>query len=375
MDHPTHYMKLALGLARQGLGQVEPNPAVGCVIVKDGRIIGQGFHERFGGPHAEINALADCRARGGDPTGATLYVTLEPCSHTGKTPPCTEAVLAATIGTVVIAAEDPTEQAGGGIERLKAAGVTVQVGLCAAAAEQLNAPFYKHARTGRPWVIVKWAQSLDGKLAWANPPRDGGWISNEQSRSDVHRLRRKTQAILTGVDTVITDNPRLTVRIPGQAVVRPPLRVVIDSRLRTPWDCRLITVHDAPTVIVTTHQTAQTEFQQVEKLRQAGVDVITVADRDGHCDLDETLAQLGAAGVQQLLVEAGPTLIAECLSRQLADEVRVYTAPLILGKDGAADLSDPLNRAVRFRPLEAVTLTPFGQDSCLSGRFREPGHA
>lgn len=340
----TDHMQTALRLARRGLGSVEPNPAVGCVIVKDGAVIGEGFHGRFGGPHGEVNALTDCRSRGHNPAGAAAYVTLEPCTHTGKTPPCTEAVIAAGITTVFVAAEDPTKLAGGGISRLKEAGIKVYVGLCREEAEQLNAPFYKHARTGLPWVIVKWAQSIDGKLAWKNPPIEGNWISNEKSRANVHRLRKKVQAILTGIDTVITDNPKLTVRIDGETIDRPPLRVVLDSKLRMPWDCHLITIPEAPTLIITTVQTAQTEFQQVEKLKAAGVDVLAVPPKDEHCDLNAVLAELGRRGIQQLLIEAGPTLISRFLAENLADELAIYIAPLIMGQNGTADLPHHLTQ-------------------------------
>ena len=289
-----HYMQAALTLAEKGLGTVEPNPAVGCVVVKDGQIIGYGFHRQFGGPHAEVEALADCRAKGHDPAQATLYVTLEPCCHTGKTGPCSKALIAAGIQTVYVAAQDPTEKvAGKGIAELKNAGLTVYVGLLQKQAEQLNAPFFKHARTGRPWVILKWAQSIDGKLAWKNPPADNPWISNEKSRQDVQRLRRRVQGILAGIDTVIADNPKLTVRIEGQPISRPPLRIVLDSKLRMPWDCRLITVPDAPTLIVTTHPAAQTEFQQVKKFNDAGIEVLAVGETDHRCDLPETLTMLG----------------------------------------------------------------------------------
>lgn len=360
-------MQAALRLARKGLGRVEPNPAVGCVIVKDAVVIGQGFHERFGGGHAEVNALADCRANGHNPAGATMYVTLEPCSHTGKTPPCSRAVIEAGIKKVFVASEDPTKLAGGGIGQLKEAGVDVHVGLCRDEAEQLNAPFYKYARTGLPWVIVKWAQSIDGKLAWKNPPIDDSWISNEKSRTNVHRLRKKVQAILTGIDTVITDNPKLTVRIKGKTVDRPPLRVVLDSRLRMPWDCNLITIPDAPTLIITTVQTAQTEFQQVEKLKDAGVGVLAVQPEDEHCDLRAVLVELGKRDVQQLLIEAGPTLISRFLAQQLADELQIYIAPMILGSNGAADLPAILSPIVPHQKLKNVRIETFDNDICISG--------
>ena len=360
-------MQMALALAARGLGEVEPNPAVGCVIAKDSDIIGQGFHQRFGGPHAEIDALADCKTTGHDPAGATAYVTLEPCNHAGKTPPCSQALIDAGIAKVVIAAEDPTDLAGGGIEQLKQAGIAVDIGLCRDEAEKLNAPFYKHARTGLPWVVVKWAQSIDGKLAWTNPPAEGNWISNEQSRADVHRLRKRVQAILTGIDTVMADNPKLTVRIEGQPIDRPPVRVVVDSKLRMPWDCHLITVPEAPTVVVTTAQTAQTEFAQVEKLISAGVEVLPVPMAGDHCDLSETLTLLGARGIQQVLVEAGPTLITSFLQQHLVDEVRIYIAPLVLGPNGKADITTAMKTLNDALKLTTVKINTFGTDVCVTG--------
>ncbi|MBL7214587.1 MAG: bifunctional diaminohydroxyphosphoribosylaminopyrimidine deaminase/5-amino-6-(5-phosphoribosylamino)uracil reductase RibD [Phycisphaerae bacterium] len=367
MQADIDYMQLALELARRGLGNVEPNPAVGCVIVKNGEIIGQGLHEKFGGPHAEINALSDCQKNGQNPAGATMYVTLEPCSHTRKTPPCTQAVIKAGIKKVIIASKDPTKLASGGIQQLKEAGVKVETGLCREQAEQLNAPFYKHARTGLPWVIVKWAQSIDGKLAWRNPPKTGHWISNEKSRADVHRLRKKVQGILTGIDTVIADNPKLTVRIEGQPIDRPPLRIVLDSKLRMPWDCRLITVPDAPTLIVTTIQTAQAEFQLVEKFKDAGVEVFAVPPKNEHCDLKAVLTELGKRGIQQLLIEAGPRLISQFLAQNLVNEVRIYIAPIILGQNGTADISAPMSAIVSHQKLKNIQIKTFDNDICISG--------
>ena len=364
------FMRRALELAAKGLGEVEPNPAVGCVIVKGGQAVGEGWHTQFGGPHAEIEALADCRKKGHDPAGATLYVTLEPCCHTGKTGPCSKAIIAAGVHTVYAAAEDPTDKVGGkGIAELKAAGITVHVGLCRDDAEQLNAPFYKHTRTGQPWVILKWAQSIDGKLTWKNPPVNGPWISNEQSRQDVHRLRKKVQAILTGISTVLADNPKLTVRINGHTVERPPLRVVLDSHLKLPWDCRLITVPEAPTLIVTTRHSVQVEFEQVEKFNAAGVEVLGVRETDHRCDLPETLGTLGQRGIQQLLVEAGPTLLAEFLRQKLADEVRIYIAPLLLGPNGQADISEQLAGLMSAQRLSHIRLFTFDTDACFSARI------
>ena len=346
-------MQLALELAGQGVGRVEPNPAVGCVIAKDGSIIGRGFHAQFGGLHAEVNALADCANNGHNPSGATLFVTLEPCSHTGKTPPCTRAVIDADIARVVIASADPTELAGGGIDTLRRAGVEVELGLCGEAAEKLNAPFYKHSRSGFPWVVVKWAQSIDGKLAWKNPPAAGNWISNAQSRSQVHWLRKRMGAILTGVDTVIADNPKLTVRIDGETIDRPPVPVVLDSQLRIPTDCNLMTTPAVPTLVVTT---AQTKSAQVEKLRTAGAEVLIVGMSEGHCNLKETLALLGNRGIQQVLIEAGPTLIAAFLNQKLADEAHIYIAPMILGQNGTAPIGNSLSHDQQLKAIQIDTL-------------------
>ena len=353
---------MALELARRGLGNVEPNPMVGCVIVKDGAIIGRGFHECFGGPHAEVNALADCATKGHDPVGATLYVTLEPCSHSGKTPPCSQAVIDADVAKVVIAAEDPTDLAGGGINQLKQAGIGVEVGVCREQAEKLNAPFYKFARTGLPWVVVKWAQTKDGYLARKNADIEGNWISNEQSRADVHRLRKRMGAIVTSVDTVIADNPKLTVRIEGETIDRPPLRVVVDSQLRMPLNCHLIMVTDAPTVVVTTKRTAQTESSRVEKLESSSVEILTVSDEDSHCNLQETLTLLGSLGIQRVLIEAGPTLITEFLKQNLGDEAYIYIAPITLGNNGSATASETMDALTNQQELKDVKTDTFGTD-------------
>jgi diaminohydroxyphosphoribosylaminopyrimidine deaminase/5-amino-6-(5-phosphoribosylamino)uracil reductase len=211
------YMRRALELAAMGAGKVEPNPKVGCVIVKDGEVIGEAFHEKFGEGHAEVNALANCRQWDSDPKGATMYVTLEPCSHHGKTPPCADAVIEARVKKVVAAMGDPAEHVSGeGFEKLRAAGIEVEVGLCQRQAELLNPGFIKMAIDGTPWVIAKWAQSADGFLAWSNPFEDGQWISNQASRADVHKLRQSVQAVVVGIDTAIADDPQLTARPAGR---------------------------------------------------------------------------------------------------------------------------------------------------------------
>jgi diaminohydroxyphosphoribosylaminopyrimidine deaminase/5-amino-6-(5-phosphoribosylamino)uracil reductase len=367
---PSHeqYMQMALELAAKGITAVEPNPAVGCVIVKDDHILGRGFHERFGGPHAEINALADCRKKGHDPAGSTVYVTLEPCCHTGKTGPCTKALIDAKVACVVAAVQDPTDKvAGKGLAELRPAGIEVVVGVCEAEARRLNAPFFKFALTARPWVIAKWAQSIDGKLAWQNPPVQGRWISNEKSRLDSHILRKRSQAILVGVETITSDNPRLTIRISDIAIDRPPLRVVLDTHLRMPWDSYLITTPEAPTLVITSKHTFQAEPDKVGNLLSAGVDVLAVNEKDGRCDLTEVLVELGLRGVQQLLVEGGPTVLSSFLREHLVDEVCVYIAPLILGEGGIADLGAALVAGVAAEKLADAKTQTLDQDVKITG--------
>jgi diaminohydroxyphosphoribosylaminopyrimidine deaminase/5-amino-6-(5-phosphoribosylamino)uracil reductase len=362
-------MKRALELARRGLGEVEPNPAVGCVILKDNRVIGEGWHRKFGGPHAEIHALEDCRQKGQDPAGATVVVTLEPCCVTGKTGPCTEALIAAKVSRLCAAMEDPSPAVNGkGFERLRSAGIETETGLCRQEAEFLNAPFCKHVRSGLPWVILKWAQSIDGKLGWRIPPKEGTWITNQECRRDVHLQRKKVQGILTGIDTILQDNPRLTVRLEGVTAERPPVRIVLDSQLRIPWDCRVLTTPEAPTWIVTTHSAFQTEPEKIFKLKQGGIEVLEVSEKDQRCDLEDTLKELGRRGIQQIMVEAGPTLQSRLLEKKLADEVRIYIAPLLLGQSGIADLSAALSGLSRVG-LHHVRTEILGDNLMFSARL------
>ncbi len=370
MSTNEYYMQTALELAVAGIGDVEPNPLVGCVIVKNNQIIGRGYHQRFGGPHAEINALADCRQKGADPAGSTVFVTLEPCCHTGKTGPCTQALIEAKVACVVAAIADPSDKVSGkGFQQLRQAGIEVVVGVSESQARQLNAPFFQHINTGLPWVIAKWAQSIDSKLSWQNPPvqGQGHWISNEKSRLDAHFLRKRTQAILIGVNTIISDNPRLTIRIPDITINRPPLRVVLDTHLRMPWESYLITTPEAPTLIVTSRHTVQTEPDKVASLFSAGVDVLAVNETEHHLDLMSILAQLGKRGVQQLMVEGGPSLLSSFFREQLVNEVCIYIAPMILGAGGIADLSAQLAHGVRAKKLTNVKIQTLDQDVKITG--------
>jgi diaminohydroxyphosphoribosylaminopyrimidine deaminase/5-amino-6-(5-phosphoribosylamino)uracil reductase len=333
-------MELALQLAARGLGNVEPNPAVGAVIVKSGKIIGTGWHKKFGGPHAEINALADCKKQGANPKGATMFVTLEPCYHYGKTGPCTDALIAAKLKKVVVATIDPSKHANGkGIRQLRRAGIKVEVGLCETEARVLNAPFLKFASTGKTWVTLKWAQSIDGKLAWAKADAKHRWISCEQSRKDAHNLRRRVGAILVGINTILKDNPLLT---PRPANGKKPLRIVLDNHLRIPLNCKLLkTASDVPLLIVTLVPSLRTKAKKAKQIVSRGAEIL--ACPASRSNLQFLLTHLGKLGVRHLLVEGGPTVIGSFLKAKLADEIVIYVTPKILDAKGDADISRATN--------------------------------
>jgi diaminohydroxyphosphoribosylaminopyrimidine deaminase/5-amino-6-(5-phosphoribosylamino)uracil reductase len=327
-DFDGRMMARAIALARRGEGRVEPNPMVGCVIVRNRRVIGEGYHRRFGGPHAEVEALRSCNT---SPRGATVYVTLEPCSHHGKTPPCTEALIEAGIARVVAATGDPGPcVAGKGFQKLRAAGIAVEVGLLEFQAVQLIAPYLTRVRRGRPYLIAKWAQSLDGKLATGTG--DSRWISCEASRLCVHKLRARVDAILVGSGTVLTDDPMLTAReVP---IRRRALRVVLDGRLRIPERCQvLVTAPSVPTLVMTTAQRAKSH--KAGRLRAKGVEVIVCRVRGGHIAADECLRELARRDATNVLLEGGPSLLSAFLGARLVDEALVFVAPILIGGDSA----------------------------------------
>ncbi|MBN1123866.1 MAG: bifunctional diaminohydroxyphosphoribosylaminopyrimidine deaminase/5-amino-6-(5-phosphoribosylamino)uracil reductase RibD [Sedimentisphaerales bacterium] len=362
-------MKMALRLAQFGVGMVEPNPAVGCVIVKNGKVIGKGYHKKFGEAHAEINALQDCRDKGNDPEGATMYVTLEPCCHQGKTGPCTDAILAAKIGKLFVAMSDPSEHNDGrGIRQLRATGLDVEVGLCEHYARLLNAAFIKYARTHRPYVIVKWAQGLDGKLAW-KPETKKRWISNAQSRKDAHKIRRASQAIMTGVNTILTDDPALTPRPPKGKV---PLRVVVDSKLRIQLGKRFMNTRRFPSMIFSTEEGVVGQEKKIDKILAKGVDLTVVPTINERCGLRTVLTELARREVRQVLVEAGPTLISSLLEEGLVDAVRIYIAPVILGNQGYVPISDAMTVVTHCKTLRDMEIKTFGGDICISGEVDTP---
>ncbi len=315
-------------IAASGVGLVSPNPLVGCVIVNDDRIVSEGYHERYGGPHAEVNAL---RAAGSKAHGATLYVTLEPCCHTGKTPPCADAVLQAGVSRVVMALGDPNPKvAGGGLARLRDAGVEVTVGVCEAEARRLNESFLHYIRTQRPFVTLKCAVTLDGKIA----TRTGTsrWITGGPARERVHYMRHAADALLVGVGTALQDDPQLTTRLPGGGGIH-PLRIVVDSRLRLPVSSQLAVVAPDCRTLIATSEWASTEKQR--QLEDQGVEILRLPSyADGRVDIEALLATLGARGVADLLVEGGATLSATLLQRRLIDKLTVFIAPKIIGGDG-----------------------------------------
>ena len=343
-------MARALQLARRGLYSTAPNPAVGCVLVDPaGRTVGEGWHQKAGEPHAEVHAL---QAAGAAARGATTYVTLEPCSHFGRTPPCADALLAAGVTRVVAALRDPNPRVdGGGQARLLAAGVRVEVGLLEADAREINRGFLARMQHGRPWITVKLASSLDGRTALANGASQ--WITGEAARADVQKLRARASAIVTGSGTVLADDPSLTVRDPSLDLQgRRPLRVVLDRALRTPVGAKIVD-SSAPTLICTTPDAAGS---RAKSLRAAGVDVIGLPGTANGLDLAAVFAALAQRECNEVLVEAGATLAGACLAAGLVDELVCYVATTLLGDAGRPLVRLPvlerLDERARFRLVD-----------------------
>ena len=360
------FMQTALQLAQRGIGSVEPNPAVGAVIVKDNQVIGKGYHTKFGGPHAEINALKDCARSGIESRDATMYVTLEPCCHQGKTGPCTQALISAGLAKVFVAMIDPSEHAGGkGIEQLRRAGIEVETGLCETEARLLNAPFVKYATTGKCWVTLKWAQSIDGKLALTEAGDGRRWISNELSRKNVHKLRRRAQAILVGINTVLADDPLLTAR-PSKG--NKATRIVLDNGLRIPLNCQLLrTAKKSPVMIVTRQNSVEANPNVAEKIIKKGAELLVCPDTPDRSKLVFLLDELSRRGIAHLLVEGGPTVLSSFIKENLADELVVYIAPKILGARGGAEITQPMAALAESVELRHVDIERFGDDVRLSG--------
>jgi diaminohydroxyphosphoribosylaminopyrimidine deaminase/5-amino-6-(5-phosphoribosylamino)uracil reductase len=321
----SQWMAQALRLAERGLYTTSPNPRVGCVLVRHGKVVGEGWHERAGEPHAEVHALREASAAA---RGATAYVTLEPCSHHGRTPPCTDALIAAGVLRVVVAVQDPNPLvAGQGIARLREAGIEVECGLMEADARELNIGFFSRMTRATPWVRSKIAASLDGRTALANGTSK--WITGEAARRDVQHWRARSCAVLTGIGTVLADDPQLNVR--GIETERQPLRVVVDSELRTPLDARIY----AGGLLI---YTAAEDAAKRAALQARGAEVVMLA-AEGQVNLPAVMSDLGQRGINEVLVEAGRTLNGALLKAGVVDELVLYLAPQLLG-DAARGLAD-----------------------------------
>lgn len=364
-------MSRALELAARGIGWVEPNPPVGAVLVDDSlNLIGEGWHQKFGGPHAEIEAIAQA---GENARGSTLFVTLEPCCHHGKTGPCTDAIAKAGIKKAVVALGDPFPKINGkGIERLRALGVEVELGLHSKEAARLAAPFFKLVTTGRPWIHAKWAMSLDGKIA--THTGDSRWISSEPSRAIVHRLRGRMDAILVGVGTVLRDDPLLTARPTGPRVAT---RIVVDSMARIPLTSQLVqTASHVPTLIAAT---SAAPADNVRNLEQLGVKVFFVPSQgepdpsqDGRIDLETLFDELGRRQFTNVLVEGGSRVFGSLFDGDLVDETHVFVAPKILGGAHAPSAVAGHGRSSidSITALESVAVEKVGDDVYINGRRR-----
>jgi diaminohydroxyphosphoribosylaminopyrimidine deaminase/5-amino-6-(5-phosphoribosylamino)uracil reductase len=366
-EQDARHLRRAVELAATARGSTSPNPLVGAVVVKDGRTIGEGFHARAGEPHAERVALAACSE---DPAGATLYVSLEPCCHEGRTPPCTDAILAAGIGRVVIASDDPTEKAAGrGLGILRDEGVAVEMldGEIAAAARLLNQPFRKHARSGRPLVVFKSAMTLDGKVATRSG--DSQWISGAASRARAHRWRAECDAVAVGIHTATLDDPLLTARIEG--VDRQPRRVVFDSEASLALDSQLVrSAEEVPVILVCSRAASRTA---TDALRNAGVEVIVTTGENEAARVRTALDELGARDVQSLLLEGGPHLAGVFLEAGEIDEARMFVAPLLAGgrEARAAIEGEGVERIDDALRAVALDVERIDDDVLISARLRE----
>ncbi|MCD8133249.1 MAG: bifunctional diaminohydroxyphosphoribosylaminopyrimidine deaminase/5-amino-6-(5-phosphoribosylamino)uracil reductase RibD [Clostridiales bacterium] len=358
------YMRRALELAEQGAGYTSPNPMVGCVVVKDGRIISEGYHEKYGEFHAERNALHRCPE---DPAGADLYVTLEPCCHQGKTPPCTDIIIEKKIARVFVGSTDSNPLvAGKGIRLLRESGIEVETGILEADCMQLNEVFYHFIETKLPFVVMKYAMSLDGKIACATG--DSKWVTGETARAHVHELRKRYSGIMVGIGTVLADDPMLNCRITDGV---DPIRIVCDSSLRIPISCQLIrTAREIPVIVACSYTAYQSERNRakIQKLLDAGVQIIPTSGSHG-VNLRELMAELGRQNIDSILLEGGGTLNSSALDERIVNKVYAYISPkLIGGRDAPTPVSgmgvDRISEAVQ---LQDMAIRSMGEDICISG--------
>jgi diaminohydroxyphosphoribosylaminopyrimidine deaminase/5-amino-6-(5-phosphoribosylamino)uracil reductase len=371
-DTDKLHLQRAIDLARNGAGAVKPNPVVGAVVARDGEILGEGWHREYGGAHAEVNAIEACGME--DLSDATLYVSLEPCCHEGKTPPCTEAILQAGIRRVVVASDDPTEKASGrglGILRDEGVEVVLASGDLATSARMLNQAFRKHARVGRPWVLFKSAMTLDGKVATRTG--DSKWISGVDSRELAHRWRASVDAVVVGIGTALADDPQLTARPEGLAAEPgdQPRRVVFDSLARIPPSSQLVAAAaEIPLTVIVSRAAARAD---TDALEAAGVQVLVATGENEPARVRSGLDQLGALGVASVLLEGGPHLAGAFLDAGEIDEIRLFLAPLLLGGSAARDPLEGEGVERISEALRALTMSceSIGEDLLISARLRE----
>lgn len=349
------YMKLALELAKKGIGRVHPNPMVGAVIVKDGKILGQGYHKKCGEGHAEVNAFKDAEEKNENVEGAEMYVTLEPCSHFGKTPPCADKIIEKKISKVFIGTLDPNPLvAGRGVKKLKDAGIYVEYGILESECYKLNEVFMKYIVKKEPFVVMKTGMSLDGKIATYSG--ESKWITEEKSREDVHNLRNELTGIMVGINTVLKDNPQLTCRVNGG---RNPIRIIVDSNLKIPMDCKIVnTAKEVETIIATTDKA---NLDKINSLEDKGVKIIVVPSKNGKVNLKELMTILGKLKIDSILLEGGGTLNFSALEEGIVDKVKIYIAPKIIGgKDSKTPIEgkgiDNLKDAFKITNLSVSTI-------------------
>ena len=358
----SHFMNMALDLAVKGEGSASPNPMVGAVVVKDGLVVGSGYHKIAGGPHAEVNALD---AAGSLAKGATLYVTLEPCNHTGRTPPCTRKILDSGVGRVVAAMKDPNKNvAGQGAEFLEQNGVPVTTGVCEAQAKKLNEAFIKYVSTGRPFVIAKCAATLDGRIATRTG--DSRWVTGESARQFVHQLRHKTDAIMVGINTIRHDDPSLTTRLPGLEG-SDPVRIILDTHLSISRDARVLRQTSAVPTILVTGPTAPADKKKA--LENIGAQVCEVSLKNELIDMNPLMEQLGAMELTSLLIEGGSRVLASAFNRAVVDKVLFFYAPKILGGDDGIPICSgkgaaQMNKCIMINDISVHRL---GDDVLIEG--------
>lgn len=360
------YMRRAIELARKGAGQVAPNPLVGAVIVKEGRVIGEGWHAVFGGPHAEVHAISNASE---SVAGSTIYVTLEPCSHHGKTPPCAEALVSHGFKRVVVAMEDPNPLvAGRGIDLLKSSGIEVTLGVLEEEAKQLNAPFIKNMRTQMPFCVMKTGMTLDGKIATSTG--NSRWITCEASRKMVHGLRHRYSGIMVGIGTVLADDPELTTRLEGVAGIDPH-RIVVDTRARIPLEARLLSLKSPAKTIVATTRLANPD--KIKALEAVGAEIICTPLKEGQVDLTFLMLELAKRGIDSVLLEGGGTLNYNALKAGIVDQVLAFIAPKLLGGIHAKTPVEGqgVDTVDAGFMLENIKVTQVGTDILISGDVKK----